>query len=61
MVSYDYLVFELASIRLGGQTRREGDFLFYFLFDPLCFTFILEHEEFLFQQTFLKLRELSAC
>jgi hypothetical protein len=57
MVSYDYLVFELASVRLKGQTwqRRffkKKSFVVHFHFGTWKTSF---------QQTFLKLWELSAC
>jgi hypothetical protein len=53
MVYYDCIIFELASIRLGGQTCLEMEsFDFIFI---LCFYFILEHEAIFFQPTFLKL------
>jgi hypothetical protein len=42
MVYYDYLIFELANIRLGGQTCLDMETFDFSLI--LCFYFILEHE-----------------
>ncbi len=52
MARYDYFIFELTSVRLGGETCSKKTFDFILI---LCFIlFTLEHESFSFQPTFFK-------
>jgi len=51
IVGYNYFIFEIAIIRLGGQANLKGRNFDFILI--LCFIlFILEHEEFFFRQLF---------
>jgi hypothetical protein len=48
IVSYDFFIFELTSIKLGGHTCLKG--FFDFILDFMFLFFTLEHEAFSFNQ-----------